>query len=89
MTEDTFMFIRVVLRQNEAIDSHLRIPVLINPKFSKTPPVIPGLCLFPMNLSTVVTNTTVAWMPFFPLKKSRSYELCRRKTCIYPQGRVS
>lgn len=86
MTEETLMFIQFALRQNEAIDSHLRIPVLINPKFSTTPPVILGLCLFPMSLSAAVANTTtMAWMPFFPFKKSRSDELCRRKACIYPQ----
>lgn len=84
MTEETLMFIQFALRQNEAIDSHLRIPVLINPKFSTTPPVTLGLCLFPMSLSAVVANTTtMAWMPFFPFKKKAEVMSCAEGKLVF------
>lgn len=80
---ETFLFMQFVLRQNEAIGSHLRIPVLINPKFSK-PPNYTWLVSFPHEpFSSGDQHHSGLDAIFFPLK-SRSDELCRRKTCIYP-----
>lgn len=83
MKEETFMFMQFVLRQNEAVESHPRIPVL-SPKFSTAPSVIPGLCVFPVSLSAVVTNnTTVAWMSFLPSKKKSEVMSCAEGKLVF------